>query len=311
MSADTSIHAAPIRRNMPRFGASDRLVPQSRLAGPMPWVVAIMMALTVIAAGAGLALRNLGANARTEIAGGLTVQILEGAPTERARQTELALALLGNREDVAAVRRVPQAELEALLEPWLGQQALSSDEAIPVPALIDVRLEGAVTPQRLVQLRSALVAAVPSARVDAQAGWLEPVFDAVASLQWLALGLIALLAATSAAAVWLAARSALGSNRETIEIIHLLGGTDHQIARIFERSIGGDAALGGLAGLLLGASAIFVLGRQFARLGSGMVAGAALAPLDWVLLALIPVIGILLAMLTARVTVIAALRRML
>lgn len=311
MSADTSIHAAPIRRNMPRFGASDRLVPQSRLAGPMPWVVAIMMALTVIAAGAGLALRNLGANARTEIAGGLTVQILEGAPTERARQTELALALLGNREDVASVRRVPQAELEALLEPWLGQQALSSDEAIPVPALIDVRLEGAVTPQRLAQLRSALVAAIPSARVDAQAGWLEPVFDAVASLQWLALGLIALLAATSAAAVWLAARSALGSNRETIEIIHLLGGTDHQIARIFERSIGGDAALGGLAGLLLGASAIFVLGRQFARLGSGMVAGAALAPLDWVLLALIPVIGILLAMLTARVTVIAALRRML
>ena len=77
--------ASPIRRNVPRFGSGDRLVPHARLAGPMPWVIAIMIALTVIAAGAGLALRNLSDNARAEIAGGLTVQIVEGAPAERER----------------------------------------------------------------------------------------------------------------------------------------------------------------------------------------------------------------------------------
>ena len=130
-------------------------------------------------------------------------------------------------------------------------------------------------------------------------------------LQWLAVGLIVLLAATSAAAVWLAARSALGSNRETIEIIHLLGGTDRQIARIFQRSIGLDAVLGGIAGLALGLTAILLLARQFAGLGSGMVAGGALGLLDWGLLAAIPVLGVLLATLTARATVLAALRRML
>ena len=85
---------------------------------------------------------------------------------------------------------------------------------------------------------------LPSARIDAQASWLAPVFHAIASLQWLALGLVVLLAATSAAAVWLAARSALGSNRDTIEIVHLLGGTDGQIARIFQRSIAIDALAG-------------------------------------------------------------------
>jgi cell division transport system permease protein len=137
------------------------------------------------------------------------------------------------------------------------------------------------------------------------------VFDALASLQWLALGLVVLLAGTSAAAVWLAARSALGSNRETIEVIHLLGATDGQIARLFERSIGLDAAIGGLAGLTLGAGALWLLGGQFARLGSGMVAGGALGPIDWVLLAAVPVAGVVLAMLTARLTVLGALRRML
>ena len=302
---------SPIRRNAPRFGTGDRLVPHARLAGPMPWVIAIMIALTVIAAGAGLALRNLSNNAQAEIAGGLTVQIVEGAPAERERQAEVAVALLSNREDVAAVRRVPDEELDALLEPWLGQQGVAEEDAIPVPALIDVRLTGPITPRRLEELRASLTASVPAARLDAQARWLEPVFGAVASLQWLAAGLIVLLAATSAAAVWLAARSALGSNRETIEIIHLLGGTDGQIARIFQRSIGVDAVLGGLVGLALGLAAMALLGRQFAGLGSGMVTGGALGPVDWGLLAAIPAIAVILAMLTARMTVLSALRRML
>ncbi|HEY6816445.1 MAG TPA: cell division protein [Croceibacterium sp.] len=302
---------SPIRRNAPRFGSSDRLVPHAHFAGPMPWVIAIMIALTVIAAGAGLALSNLAKHARAEIAGGLTVQIVEGGPAERARQAEVAIAVLTNREDVREVRRVPEEELEALIEPWLGQQGVPEEDAIPVPALIDVRLEGPATARRIEELRASLTASVPSARVDAQAGWLAPVFEAVRSLQWLALGLIVLLAATSAAAVWLAARSALGSNRETIEIIHLLGGTDGQIARIFQRSIGIDALLGGTVGLLVGLGAILLLGRQFARLGSGMVAGGGLGAVEWGVLAAIPLVGIVLAMFTARVTVLAALRRML
>ena len=284
---------SPIRRNAPRFGSADRLVPHARLAGPMPWVIAIMIALTVIAASAGLALRNLSANAAAEIAGGLTVQIVEGAPAERERQAEVAVALLSNREEVAEVRRVPDAELDALLEPWLGQQGVAEEDAIPIPALIDVRLAGPVTPRRLEELRASLAASAPAARLDAQARWLEPVLGAVASLEWLA------------------ARSALGSNRETIEIFHLLGGTDAQIARIFQRSIGLDAALGGIVGLALGGAAVWLLGRQFAGLGSGMVAGGGLGPVDWALLAAIPVAGVLLAILTARLTVLAALRRIL
>jgi cell division transport system permease protein len=291
--------------------ASDRLLPQARIAGPMPWVIAIMIALTVIAAGAGLGLRNLTQSARNEIAGGITVQIVEGRPAERERQVQAALSLLDELDGVAEVRRVPDEELKALLEPWLGPQAASAEDALPVPAIIDVKLAGSVTEKQLKDLRATIVSSAPSARVDAQARWLQPVFDAAASLQWLAVGLIVLLAGTSAAAVWLAARSALGSNHETIEIVHLLGGTDAQIARIFQRSVAFDAALGGLAGLALGLAAVLLLGKQFAALGSGMVAGGGLGPVDWAVLALIPVIGVALAILTARLTVLAVLRQIL
>ena len=92
---------------------------------------------------------------------------------------------------------------------------------------------------------------------------------------------------------------------------HLLGGTDGQIARIFQRSIGFDAVLGGAVGLAFGLGAILLLGRQFAALGSGMVAGGGLGWIDWLLIAAIPLAGVVIAMFTARWTVLAALSRML
>ncbi len=304
--------SAVIRRNQPRFGAErSGLLQQARLAGPMPWVIAIMVALTVMAAAAGLALSNVASSASSAISGGLTVQIVEAQPAERDRQAEVAVALLRNRNDVAEVHRVPDSELERLIEPWLGAEAGTADEAIPIPALLDVRLRGPVTEQRLEALRAALTASVPAATLDAQATWLGPVFHAIHSLQWLAVGLVLLLAGTSAAAVWLAARSALGSNRDTIEIVHLLGGTDNQIADIFQRSIAADALVGGVVGLLLGLIAVVLLGSQFAALGSGMVAGGALGLPDWAMIAAVPLIGVAIAMLTARLTVLGALRRML
>ena len=286
------------------------LVPHARLAGPMPWVIAIMVALTVIAAAGGLALDNVIDRARAELSGGATVQIVEASPAERQRQARAAEALLSRHPAVDEFRLVPEEELEAMLEPWLGEGGAAA-EAVPVPALIDVRLRGEATPARLETLRSALAGVAPAARVDAQTSWLKPVFSAISSLQLLAAALVVLLALTSSAAVWLAARSALGTNRGTIEIVHLLGGTDGQIARIFQRSVSFDATLGGAAGLALGLAAVLLLGQQFAALGSGMVAGGGLALVDWLLLAAVPIAGVVIAMLTARLTVLAALRRML
>lgn len=286
------------------------LVPQARLAGPMPWVIAIMIALTVIAAAAGLALRNAAATARSELSGGVTVQIVEPAPEARERQAAAAAARLRGIAGVSGVRLVPAEELDALISPWLGPEAADAD-AVPIPALIDARVSGAITPQRLAELRADLRQVAPGARVDAQSSWLAPVFGAITSLQWLAVALIGLLGAATAAAVLLAARTALGSNRDTIEIVHMLGGTDAQIARIFQRSIGLDAAVGGATGLAIGTAAVLLLSRQLAGLGAGLATGGSLGWADWLVLALVPIGGVLVATATARLTVIRALRKML
>lgn len=290
-------------------GSGPDLMPQGRLAGPMPWVIAIMVALTVIAAAAGLALSNTASNASEALSGGATVQVVEANSAERDRQAKEAARVLQATPGVIDVRIVSQQEVEKLIEPWLGVR--TGDDGIPVPALVDVRLRDGVDGEKLGQLRRQVRQVAPAARVDAQSTWLKPVFSAIDSLQWLALALVALLGFALAAAVLLAVRTALGTNRETIEIVHLLGGTDGQIARIFQRAIGFDAAGGGAVGLGLGLVVVLLLGQQFEGLGAGLVDSGALDWIDWVLLALVPIAGVVLAMVTARLTVMRALRRML
>lgn len=291
-------------------GGEAELIPQSRLAGPMPWVIAIMVALTVIAAAAGLALSNTARSAADELSGGITVQVVEANPAERTRQARAAAERLQATPGVAEAHVVSQDEVERLIEPWLGAR-VGDDEDIPIPALVDARLRKPLDGETLGSLRRLVREVAPSARVDAQSTWLKPVFGAIDSLRLLALALVVLLGFALAAAVLLAVRNALGANRDTIEIVHLLGGTDSQVARIFQRSVGLDAIGGGLVGLALGLVVVLFFGRRFAELGAGLVGGGSLLWYDWAVLGVVPLAGAVLAMVTARVTVLRALRRML
>ena len=285
------------------------LLPRTRLGGPVPWVIAIMTALTVLALGGALALANLAASARGELAGAATVQIIEGDPQLRAEQAGSVAALLRDMPGVEAIRVVPEQEIARLLEPWLG--AGEAIEAVPLPALIDVELAPSIDEAQLAKIEQRIAAIAPAARIDRQEAWLAPVLGALSSLQLLAFGLIALLAFTGAAAVWLAARNALGGNRDTIEIVHLLGGSDDQIARVFQRSILIDAMVGGIVGLVLGLAAIALVADRFAALDSGMVAGGSLGRTDWAVLALVPLFAVGIAVYTARMTVLSSLRKLL
>ena len=285
------------------------LLPQARLGGPMPWVIAIMVALTVVAASGALALSNIVSTASGDVAGRATVQVIEPDPASRAAQVRRIESVLAQDPAVAGFRVIPEADIAELLEPWLGTD--EEMEAVPLPALIDLELRGRSDRQVYERLEAALKEVAPQARIDAQSEWLAPVLSALSALKWMALALIAMLGFVAAAAVWLAARNALGGNRDTIEIVHLLGGSDDQIARIFQRSILLDAIAGGTLGLVAGGAAVLLLGRQFSALQSGMVAGGSLSALDWIAIALVPLFAIAIAVYTARMTVLSSLRKTL
>ena len=292
-----------------KFGAAERgLLPEGRMAGPMPWVIAIMMFLTVLAAAAGLGLGGAASRLQGQIGGRVTVQIVEASPRMRAQQTEAAAAAIRSLPGVVNVRVVPEAETQALLEPWLGAAAATSD--LPIPALIDVDL----TPEGragLDRLRGAVASAAPAARVDDSAQWLAPLARLIGALQWLAAALVLLMVGATAATVVLAARAALDTHRGTIEILHLMGATDLQVARLFQRRIALDAAFGGLTGFILAGAVLIGIGERVSDLGSELLGSAAIPAEGWVTLLALPAFGVILAMMVARLTILRALGRML
>jgi cell division transport system permease protein len=288
--------------------AERRLLKEGRRAGPMPWVLAIMMLLTVLAAGAGLALGGAITRLDSGLQGKLTVQVPEPSATIREAQVERIVGELKGLAPVSAATPVPEERLVALLEPWLGADTLEAD--LPLPALIDVELRRA-TPEDVTLVTETVRAAVPNARVDADARWLTPLTGLLKSLRWLAIAVVAAMAAATAAIVVLAARASLNTHRDTIEVMHLLGASDGQVAALFQRRIALDALFGGALGLAVALAAILLIGQRMREIGSALLGDAALGWGGWLILALLPLAGALLATLTARVTVLTALRKTL
>jgi len=290
------------------LAADRRLLDDRRGTRAMAWVMAIMLFLTVLAAAFGLATLGVAAVLDRQLAGRLTVQIATPAEHARTREAAAALAALQRLPEVRRAVAVDPAHLADMLEPWLGADGADSD--LPIPAMIDVDLTE-TSPATLARVRAAVRAAAPGARVDRQESWLAPVRSVMTMLTGMAGGLVLLMAGATAAVVILAARAGLDTHSDTIDVLHMLGSTDVQVARLFQRRIGLDTLIGGVIGMAVAFGVVMLVGAQLDALGSDLVAGLRLGVGDWVILACLPIAFALLATLAARLAVLAALRRVL
>jgi cell division transport system permease protein len=286
-----------------------KLIPEGRLSGPMPWVIAIMLFLTLLVAAAGLTLAEAARQGGQDLARHVTVQIIEADPAQRAEQRAAVTRTLRKLDSIAEVKPVPDAQVRALLEPWLGTGVIDAD--VPVPALVDVRFGAVPTAEALTRLQSTLRSVAPNIRVDSHSSWMAPFFELMRALLWLAAAMFLLLLVATSAVVILAVRSTLNTHRETIEIMHMMGGTDVQAARLFQRRVALDALLGGIVGFIVAAVVIITVGGRFAAVEPGLLSGAHFPYYGWAILAFIPLAVMALAMLMARMTVISALKRIL
>lgn len=297
-----------IDRLSARIASPDRLLlPEGRASGPMPWVIAIMAFLTVLAVAAGIALAAASARLAEQMSGRATVQVVEADGSARADQSARALALLRQRPEVLRAAPVGAEEMTALLEPWLGKAGLAAD--LPVPALIDIDLRPGATD--IAALERAVRAVAPAARIDGHARWLGPVLRLTGALGGLVALVVMLTGIATAACVVLAARAALNTHRATIDVLHLLGATDAQIARLFQRRIALDALFGGGLGLGSGLVVLVLIGGRIGALGSDLVGGAGMPGWGWLALLAVPLAAALVATVAARLTVMRALARIL
>ena len=279
--------------------AQARLVPIEKLHAPTVAVMAIMTFAMMVVAVAGLALANSAGQVASGVENRYVIELPAAARTEVDRAAAAARSVPGVRD----VTPVPESEMRRTLGRWLGEAASSPD--LPVPALVTLELAPGTDPSAVA---AKLQAAVPSARFIAETAELKPLLRSIQALQWLAVSLVLLMAAATAAAIVLAARGALDTHRPTIEIMHGIGATDAQLTRLFERKIGFDAIAGAAAGAAAAAAVLLFVGGTGAAFAGELTTSTPLGSGDLLLIALIPFTAVGLAVAVAHWTLLRALR---
>ncbi len=285
-----------------------RLLDDSRRTRAMTWIMAIMLFLTVLAGALGLGMFGARAALDRQLAGRLTVQIVEPDAVARDRHAREIARRLAAMPGVRRAAEVDRARLAELLEPWLGRDGFDGD--LPMPAMIDVDLANGSN-AAVARVEQAVRQVVPDARIDRHAQWLSPVRSFIGTMSWVAAGMVLLMATATGSVVLLAARSGLDTHRDTIAVLHMLGSTDVQVARLFQRRIALDTLIGGALGTAAAFGLIAFLQSRLGLLGSELLSGIALERRDWTILTALPILFAILATFAARAAVLRALGRTL
>lgn len=243
-----------------------------------------MTFLAVFALALSLASGRLAARWGDELAQTATIRIV--APLDqRAAQTAAALRVLETTPGVAEARALTDAEQQALLAPWFGQD-LPLD-TLPVPRLIEIRSQADSFDPTGLRLR--LAAEVPGAVLDDHGRWRAPLLAAAQRLRLLGWGAAVLILAALAAMVTLAANAALAANAQVIHVLRLVGATDGYIAQAFVRRFTLRAFAGSLLGVVIGLLVIWLMptGDE----GPGFLTGIGFEGAGWLLPLVLPVIS--------------------
>jgi cell division transport system permease protein len=296
------------------FGHSDLPLNRDASARFLPWIIGFMTYLCIIAVAAALTVDRVAERWRQGLAGNLTVELPFTAELEtekRAEQLDAAMELITGTPGVTGATVLEDAQIAALLEPWLGPDAGQLDVPLPIMIAVTRRTDSAID---LAGLREKLQQIVPSAQVDDHGDWVADALGFLRSLQVLAAALSALALAAAALTVIFVTRTGLATHRGVIEVVHLIGAPDQYIARQFQAQAMKHGILGGIVGLAFGAATVLGIGRVIAysvdAANPGLSFDFLLLPWQWVVLGLLPLVVALLAMFTARRTVMRSLARM-
>jgi len=281
----------------------------------LPWIIGFMVYLCVIAVAAALTVDRVAEHWRQGLAGNLTVELPFASDLEtekRAEQLDQAMELVTGTQGITGATVLEDHQIAALLEPWLGPDATQLD--VPLPTMIAVTRRTDATID-LPDLKAKLRQIVPGAEVDDHGDWVSDALAFLRSLQALAAALSALALAAAALTVIFVTRTGLDTHRGVIEVVHLIGAPDGYIARQFQAQALRLGILGGIVGLAFGAVTVLGIGRLIAfSLGSanpGLAFDFRLLPWQWGVLGALPIVTALLAMFTARRTVMRSLAKML
>lgn len=287
------------------------VMPSDRGAAPLDFVIAVMAFLAALAIGASLIADRITEGWSEGLSGKLTVQVIppnqDNARRILDKETDAAVNLLRATPGIAYAVPLTDAQINALVAPWIGKSGFVSD--IPMPRLIDATIvPGAKL--NIAALTARLKRVAPHATLDDQSRWISRLSSISDTVRYTAYGILLLIAGATAAAVSFATRAGLEAHHEMVALLHQMGAHAGFIARTVERHYFNSALFAALMGTLF--AALFFLGAGgLERFGIEAVPflpplSLAWTELPWLLV--VPAATALIAWATARISVLSVVR---
>ncbi len=259
---------------MPRKmrGNGDPIVPYDSVSGrALTVVIAIMTFLASLTSGA-VYMVSQSADAWThDLASEITVQINPVRDVDMEKQVTLVALFLAKQPGISRISPLTAAQSAQLLEPWLGQN--SEIALLPVPRLIAIEIDRSQSPD-LDGLRVTLEETFPMAKLDDHRRWQAEIRTVTRSLALGGITVLVLVAVATVATIVTATRSAMASNREIIEVLHLVGAKDQFIANEFEKHFLITGIRAGLMGAFVATIVFMIMPVVLHILGQGSLAAA-------------------------------------
>jgi cell division transport system permease protein len=276
-------------------------------------LVALMTFLAAMALAASFVLGGMAERWSSGLENRLTIEIpaengdaLRNAKDIAALQDKVAL-VLKNNQNVLSFDVMEKQEIQTLIEPWLGKDALI--DTLPLPGLISVQLKSSEPPV-LGGLQSDIRKIGDNINVDTHESWLRDLLRLTGTLQFSTFVITIIIGATTIMAVAGGVRSRIAIHRADVELLHLMGASDEYITRQFQRHTLILGLKGGLAGMA-GSIVIMAIVRFFSGdTASSLLPNFSLGGLHIAILLAVPLMAALIAGLTARMTVLRSLSRM-
>ena len=273
------------------------------------WLNAFMVFQAVLAMTAVLVLNATAGRWDHGVRGTLTVQIARvDADDDNTKRLQQTLNVLAVTPEIDRYEVIDEAQLLRLLEPWLGHYVEVGD--LSLPQLIDVALK-AKTDLDLRALSNRIAAQVPGTSIDDHEIWLERLVRLIEMIEGVAAAVLIFVGLATVGTVVFTTRTGLAIHKEAIEVLHLIGAQDSYIARQFAGRAMALGLRGGIMGLALAIPTVLGVGYLAQPIEGALVPQLGLEPAHWGTLAVLPVAAAVIAMLTARLTVMRTLGRIL
>jgi cell division transport system permease protein len=274
----------------------------------LPWLIAFMVLLAALSIAGMLMLHQISGVFEHGIQDTMTVQIPAGENIEAdEKNVSEALEALKKVDGVLSSNRISAGEISRLLKPWLGETAGS--DGLPLPQIIDVEVDRSsnLTAEKLNDFLSPLI---PGATVDDHSVWLTSLVDTLHSTELIALSVVFLITLATIGTVVFTTRTGMGIHRQTIEVLHFVGAQDEFIARQFATRAFIVGLQGGIVGILLAAPILYLFDYILRNLEEDLLPRASLDISIWISVGVIVPAVALIAMMTARSTVLKTLKKM-